>query len=129
MATGPWSNIVPLGALEITSAGTTVLLSKNCGSQAGQVGGTQESPNLPGYAFRQIMLTNSSVTAGDIVYVLPRGAVASSDSDQIIAAIMPGQTIYLPQGISGGAGYLPENFCLDIAAGTDVVVYGCGLLG
>ena len=54
MATGPWNSFVPLGKLTITAAGTTTSLAANCGPLAGQVSGTQASPNRLGQALRGI---------------------------------------------------------------------------
>jgi hypothetical protein len=129
MATGPWSSIVPFGALEIASAGTTKLLSANCGPLGGQVGGSQASPALPGQALRQFRLTNPQGSGGATVYLLPRGCTASDNPGEIIDAILPGESKTFPQGWAVASGFLPENFCLDISEGSDVTVYGCGFLG
>lgn len=125
-----YTTLVPLGAITVTATGTTTLLSVNCGPLAGQVGNPQSytNPPVPGTPLRQIILTNSSATATDIAFLLPRGMTAVANPGSILAAIIPGQTIAIPYGQPFEGGILPENFCLDIAAGTNVVVYGSGIL-
>lgn len=119
--------IIPLGKLIVIAAGTPIPLSTNCGPLAGGVGGTQTSPPSPGYALRQIQLSAGSTNTG-AVYVLPRGNTALANPNFIIAAIFPGQTISLPNGVMLGAGVLPENFVVD-ADTSGASVYGCGFIG
>ena len=119
-----YATLVPLGNLVVSGAGSTVLLSVNCGPLAGQLGAPGSNAGVPGTPLRQIILTNSSTTA--TAYLLPRGSVASSAPGSIIAAIMPGATIAIPYGQPFEGGILPENFCIDGSAA--VTVYGCGIL-
>lgn len=119
-----WPTLVPLGNLAVTSAGSTVLLSANCGPLAGQLGAPGSGAGVPGTALRQIILTNSSSTA--TAYLLPRGSNFSSNPGNVIAAIMPLQTIAIPHGQPFEGGILPENFCVD--GGAAVTVYGCGVI-
>ena len=119
-----YATLVPLGNLVVSGAGSTVLLSVNCGPLAGQLGAPGSNAGVPGTPLRQIILTNSSTTA--TAYLLPRGSVASSAPGSIIAAIMPGATITIPNGQPFEGGILPENFCIDGSAA--VTVYGCGIL-
>ena len=127
MATGPWSNVVPLGKLTVATAGTTIPLSTNCGPLAGQVSGTQQSPNRPGQALRQIQIQADAGNTKNI-YVLPRGKTLASNANEIIAALAPGQTVPIPHGISVGSGYLPENFVLDTDTNGNIA-YGYGITG
>lgn len=122
-----YPNIVPLGALAVSAAGTTVLLSKNCAPLAGQVSGTQASPNQAGTALRQIQIFNPAASGGAIGYLLPRGKTFSANPEAVIAVIMPGATISLPNGVMAANGLLPENFCLDASA--TLTMYGCGFTG
>ena len=122
-----WSNVVPLGKLTISTAGDAIPLSTNCGALQGSVSGTTASPNIPGQALRQIILSADAENKKN-VYLLPRGSTLASNPENIIAAIAPGKTIALPFGVSTGAGYLPENFVLDTDT-DDNIAYGCGLVG
>jgi len=119
-----WPTLVPLGNLAVTAAGSTVLLSANCGPLAGQIGAPGSNAGVPGTPLRQIILTNSSTTA--TAYLLPRGSKASANPGNIIAAIMPLQQITIPNGQPFEGGILPENFCVDGSAA--VTVYGCGVI-
>lgn len=119
-----WPTLVPLGNLAVTAAGSTVLLSANCGPLAGQIGAPGSNAGVPGTPLRQIILTNSSTTA--TAYLLPRGRTASANPGNIIAAIMPLQQITIPNGQPFEGGILPENFCVDGSAA--VTVYGCGVI-
>lgn len=118
-------NIVPLGQLKVTSAGTPISMALNCGSLGGGVG-TIAAPALAGTALRQVVLTAPAANTL-LVYILPRGKT-KTNTDAIIAAINPGQTISLPQGVMTAAGFLPENFVVD-ADTSNNMVYGCGFLG
>lgn len=124
-----YPNITPLGKITITTAGTTILLSVNCGPLSGAVGGTQTSPPFPGSALRQIRLTNTAAAAGSNVYLLPRGSTASSNPANIIAIILPQQTISIPEGVMAASGFVPENYCLDIDGAGPAIVYGYGVTG
>lgn len=116
-------NICPLGKLTVTTAGTTVPLSTNCGALGGQVGGTEQSPPLSGTSLRQITLAADKANTGQ-VFVLPRGNTAAGNPALIIAVIGPGQQVTLPP--SGSQfGMLPENFVLDTDTASQSV-YGCG---
>lgn len=119
-----WPTLVPLGNLAVTAAGSTVLLSANCGPLAGKIGAPGSNAGVPGTPLRQIILTNSSTTA--TAYLLPRGSTASANPGNIIAAIMPLQQITIPNGQPFEGGILPENFCVDGSAA--VTVYGCGVI-
>lgn len=104
-------NLVPLGKITVTTAGTPVLLSTNCGVQAGQVG-TGPFPAQVGAAFRGIVLQAPASGNTGNVYLMPRG-VAATTTAQIIAVIEPGQTVPIPYGVLLSSGILPENFSLD----------------
>jgi hypothetical protein len=123
--------LVPFGALTVTTPGTTIPLSTNCGPLAGQVGNptSYTNPPVPGTPLRQITLTNSNATPGNAVALLPRGSTFTGNPGNVIAYIPGGATITIPQGQPFENGILPENFVLDIAAGTGpIVVYGCGVI-
>ena len=122
-----YPNLAPLGLLTVTTAGTPVLLSTNCGAQSGGVGGTQTSPPKFGRAFRQIQLTCPISNSG-FVYLLPRGKTASGNPEAIMAAIAPGETQPFPYGESVSSGLVPENLVLD-ADTSGSVVYGCAFRG
>ena len=121
-----WPTLVPLGNLAVSAAGSTVLLSANCGPQSGQIGAPGSNAGLPGTPFRQIILTNPAAVAGATAYLLPRGNTASANPGNIILAIPPQQTIAVPHGQPFEGGILPENFCIDGSAA--VTVYGCGIV-
>lgn len=128
MATGPWNSFVPLGKLTITAAGTTTSLAANCGPLAGQVSGTQASPNRLGQALRGIELQADSANSGNI-YLLPRGYTAAGNPGLIMAKIGPGGSLPFPASQMVGGGFVPENFVLDTDAGSgDQHVYGYGTL-
>lgn len=115
-------NLVPLGKITITAAGTTVKLSVNCGAQAGSV-----TTGLPGFAFRGIVLMGDKANTGQ-VFLLPNGKTVSSNPDQIIAVIGPSAIVPIPHGVLAASGLLPENFCLDTDTNSQIV-YGYGILG
>ena len=114
--------IMPLGRITVATAGTPVRLSVNCGPLQG---GT--SNPVPGRALRQLTLTALS-TNTDIVYLLPSDNTLAANPNVIIAALLPDQTISLPNGVLLASGILPESFVLDTATSGQVVV-GCGFFG
>ena len=117
--------LVPLGTLTVAAAGTTTLLSVNCGSMQGQLQGNDYTqPPVPGTPFRQITLIN--VTAATTGFLLPRGKTASANPDLIIMALPPNVPVTLPNGQPFENGILPENFCVDGSAGC--TIYGCGII-
>ena len=126
-------NIQPLGKMGVTAAGTTTLLSVNCGPQAGATsnpgGQPPYVPFLGGRPFRQFQLTADSANTGRI-FLLPRGQTATGNPGSIIDVLTPGLTRTYPFGVSDSSGYLPENFCLDTdaASGTQYT-YGSGFRG
>lgn len=124
-----YPSIVPIGRLSITAAGTTTLLSANCGPYNGQVGGTWANPALAGSAWRYMELQADISNTGNL-YLLPGGNTAAANPGTIIAKIAPGASLPLPTGIMVGNGFVPENFCLDTDAvsGTQLA-YGFGSLG
>lgn len=126
MANPFYANLVPLGKITVTTAGTPVLLSTNCGPQAGQVT-TGPTPPLSGQPFRGIVLTAPASGNTGNVYLLPRGKTASN-TESIIAAIEPGTTVPIPYGTLWGSGILPENFVLDADTNGNFV-YGYGVRG
>lgn len=129
MANPRFPNLVPLGKITVTTAGTPVLLSINSGPLAGQIGDPKNynNPPVPGQALRQVLLSADADNTKN-VYVLPRGYTASANPALIIAAIAPGQTIALPHGFLAGESLLPENFVVD--ADTDGgILYGVGFSG
>jgi len=122
-----YNTLVPLGALEVTAAGATVLLSANCGPLAGQSGPITDynNPPLPGQPLRQIILT----ATGGAAVLLPRGMTAAANAAQILAYLPENVPVSIPYGTPFENGFLPENFCLDVLGdATDVIVYGCGVL-
>ena len=125
MAQQRWPTLVPLGALVVSGAGSTVALSKNCGSLGGQLqSSTTFQPNaVPGTPFRQLILTNKG--SGN-AFLLPVGQTAAVNTATIIAYIPSGQTIYLPNGQPFENGILPENYVLD--GDGACTVYGCGII-
>lgn len=126
MANPRYSNIIPLGKITVTTAGTPVALSINCGPLGGQIGTSYQSPPLPGIALRQMVLT--ALAANTLmVYLLPRG-YTKNDTGLIIAALNPGQTLSLPQGFLAGESFLPENFVVD-ADTSGSIIFGCGFPG
>lgn len=117
-------NFQPLGLITITTAGTPVALSINCGTLGGGVGGTPQNPPLPGSPFRQIVLSCPAANTL-LVYLLPRGSVASTNPGNIITVIGPGQTVPVPYGGPFENGILPENFVVDAdTSGSKVYGYG-----
>ena len=118
-----YATLVPLGALGVSAASTTILLSANCGSLQGKTGTSFTDPPVPGTPFRQLILTNAG---NGNAFLLPRGKTAAGNPELIIAYIKAGTTIYLPNGQPFEGGILPENFCLDGDAAC--TVYGCGIL-
>lgn len=120
-----WPTLVPLGALTVATQGTTVLLSANCGSLAGQVPGANYlDPPIPGTPLRQIILT---ATGADAV-LLPRGNTFTGNPANVLAYLPKGVPVAIPYGQPFENGILPENFCLDAASATPTTVYGCGIL-
>src|ERR1019366_9165727 len=125
MAQARWQVIVPLGTLTVSGAGSTVLLSANCGPLGGQTGTDWKNPPVPGQSFRQIMLINAD--SGGNAFLLPRGSTASGNPGNIITIIPSGGLpIYIPSGQPFENGILPENFVLDCDAAC--TVYGFGIL-
>ena len=126
-----YPTLTPFGKMTVATAGTTVLLSVNCGSQQGQttVPGGQPPyvPPLSGKAFRQMVIQADAGNTKNI-YVLPSGKTLSANPALIIAAIAPGATVPIPNGISQSSGYLPENFCLDTDTNGNIA-YGFGVAG
>lgn len=120
-----WPVIVPLGTLTISTAGTTIPLSTNCGPLGGQTGTDWKNPPVPGQSLRQIMLINAD--SGGNAFLLPRGSTAQGNPENIIALIPSGGLpIYIPNGQPLENGILPENFVLDCDTGC--TVYGFGIL-
>lgn len=117
-----WPVLVPLGAMAVSAAGTTVSLAVNCGPLGGQIGNYQ-NPTAPGQALRQIILTNKGTGNA---FLLPRGSTASGNAGNIMAYIPSGATVSIPYGMPFENGILPENFVLDGDAAC--TVYGCGVL-
>jgi hypothetical protein len=120
-----YPNIQPLGKLTVATAGTTVLLSTNCGTLGGGATGTQSNPPLPGSPLRQIVLQAPAANTLN-VYLLPRGSTLSSNPGSIIAAIGPGEIVAIPYGGPFENGILPENFCLDTDTNGNIL-YGYGI--
>lgn len=127
-------NLVPLGKITVTTAGTPVSLAVNSGPLAGQVGNPKDytNPPVPGQALRQVILTTgpASGTGANVgnMYLLPRGYTASANPGLILVALAPGQQVALPHGFLSGESLLPENFVVD--ADTDGgVLYGVGFPG
>ena len=118
-----WPTLVPLGNLAVTAAGSTVLLSANCGPLGGQIGAPGSGAGVPGTPFRQLILCNKG--AGN-AFLLPRGNTASANPTTIFAIIPSGGMIPFPHGLPFENGILPENFCVDGDAAC--TVYGCGIL-
>lgn len=122
-----WPTLVPLGNLVVSAAGSTVLLSSNCGPLAGQISGPNYlNPPVPGTPLRQIILTNTAAAGGAVAYLLPRGNTAAANPGNILMAIIPQQTVAIPNGMPFENGILPENLCVDGSAA--VTVYGCGVI-
>jgi hypothetical protein len=63
------------------------------------------------------------------LYLLPRGNTAAGNPGVIIAKIAPGASLPLPTGVMIGAGFVPENFCLDSDASGTQNAYGFASLG
>lgn len=122
-----YGNIIPLGKLTVTAAGTTTLLSANCGSLGGSATGTTNSPPTSGRALREIQLFADKANTGQI-FVLPRGNTVAANPGNIIAVLVPGSPVSLPRGVSHAAGMLPENFVLDTDTAGQVA-YGSGFTG
>lgn len=124
-----YPSFIPLGRLAITAAGTTTLLSANCGPYGGQAGGSWQNPPLPGNAWRGMEIQADPSNSGDI-YLLPRGKTAAGNPEAIMAKIGPGGSLPFPASSMIGCGFTPENFCLDTDAesGTQYA-YGYGTLG
>jgi len=121
--------LVPLGKLTITAAGTTVLLSANCGPLGGQPITNWQNPPAPGQAFRFVEIQADPSNSGNL-YLLPRGKTVTANPGSIIALIGPGGSLPFPNGIMAGVGITPENFCLDTDAGSGTqYAYGYGTLG
>lgn len=106
---------VPLGQMAITAAGTTTLLSVNCGPFGGAIGGSPSNPPPPGAAGEYFMIQAKASNTGNII-LLPRGKTASANPASIMAVIPPGGSIPFPYSASGSPGLTPENFCLDTDA-------------
>lgn len=117
--------LVPLGNLVCATQGTTIPLSTNCGALAGQVGGTQSNPPLPGQALRQLILT---ATGNDAV-LMPRGTTFTGNPGSVVAYLPKGVPVAIPHGQPFEGGILPENFVIDVPAAAASTVYGCGILG
>lgn len=127
MANPSYPNLVPLGKITVTAAGTTVLLSINCGPLGGSVVGNTYSPPPPGNALRQIQLMADKANTGQ-VFLLPAGKTASANPSLILAVITPNNPAILPRGVMLANGLLPENFCLDTDTASQIV-YGVGIKG
>jgi hypothetical protein len=108
---------VPLGKIAITAAGTTSLLSTNCGPFGGNVGGTALQPAVPGTAAQYFLILADQNNSGNL-YLLPRGKTATGNPTSIMAIIPPGGSIPFPFSGDAGPGLQPENFCLDTDAGS-----------
>ena len=125
-----WNSIVPLGIMAVTTAGTTTPLSANCGALSGQqqFPVSLTSPPIPGQALCQIALTNLAASGGATAYVMPRGNTASANPGNVIAAILPQQTIAIPPVVLPSSGIVPENFCLDQSGSTPINIVGFGVV-
>lgn len=110
-----YNGIVPLGKIAITAAGTTTLLSVNCGPFGGAVGGTPSNPPVPGAAADYFMIQADLNNSGNL-YLMPRGKTAVGNPAAILAQLPPGSAIPFPYSSGGGPGLTPENFCLDTDA-------------
>lgn len=110
-----YNGITPLGKMAITAAGTTTLLSVNCGVFGGAVGGTPSNPPVPGQAADYFLIEADSANGGNL-YLMPRGKTAAGNPTFILAQIPPGGAFPFPYSAGGGPGLQPENFCLDTDA-------------
>jgi hypothetical protein len=124
-----YNNIVPLGKCTVTTAGTPIPLSQNCGPLAGTVQSTttQIAPATPGRAVQQFTLQASSNNTGNL-YLMPRNKTVTANPDQILAILPPGSSIPFPVASAGGPGLLPENFAFDTDTNGTQVFYGYGVL-
>lgn len=122
-----YPNIQPLGKIVVTTAGTPVLLSTNCGPMAGGASGSSANPPLPGSAFRAIVLQSPATGNTLNVYLLPRGNTATGNPGNIIGILYAsGSTLVVPYVGIIENGILPENFVLD-ADTSGNFVYGYGI--
>lgn len=112
-----YNNQVPFGKMSITAAGSTVLLSVNCGPFGGQVANRENylAPPVPG-ATAQYFVIEADVNNSGNIYLLPRGKTVASNPSSIMAQIAPGGYLPFPFAAGGGPGLQPENFCLDTDA-------------
>ena len=125
--TSEYNSLVPIGKVTVSTPGTTVPLSINCGPYGGQAGSDWRNPPVPGNAWRYCEIQSDPTSAGNL-YVLPRGKTASANPEAIMAVIPIGGSIPFPTGLMSGAGILPENFVLDTDTGPSIA-YGFGSLG
>lgn len=95
--TGSTSPLWPLGKITVAASGTAVALNTNVGAQ------TQTSTSAPTRAVRQLILTAPAGNTG-LTYLLlqPAGGGASKTTTNfVVAALNPGETRYLPEGLFG----------------------------
>lgn len=119
-----WPTLVPLGSLAVSTQGTTVLLSANCGPLGGQLGAPGSGAGVPGTPFRQIILT---ATGNDAV-LMTRGSTFTGTVGNVVAYLPKGIPVAIPNGQPFEGGILPENYCIDVPAAAASTVYGCGIL-
>ena len=115
-----YNGITPFGKMAIAAAGTTTLLSVNCGPFGGGVNANPVNylnPPVPGASADYFTIQADLNNSGNI-YLLPRGKTASGNPTSILAQIPPGGAIPFPYAAGGGPGLTPENFCLDTDAGS-----------
>jgi hypothetical protein len=122
------SAFVPIGQLAITAAGTTTLLSANCGTYGGQTAAPGTTAWTPGAAWRGMEIQADPANSGNL-FLLPRGKTASANPGSIIAKIGPGGSLPFPAVAMSGIGFTPENFCLDMDGTGTQYAYGYGILG
>ena len=119
-----YNGTVPLGKISITAAGSTQLLSVNCGPFGGGVPGPNYlNPPVPGASADYFMVQAALANTGNL-YLLPRGKTASANPGSILAQIGPGGSLPFPYSAGGGPGLTPENFCLDMDGSGTQVAYG-----
>lgn len=119
-----YNGITPFGKMGITAAGTTTLLSVNCGPFGGGVPGPNYlNPPVPGASADYFTIQADLNNSGNI-YLLPRGKTASGNPTSILAQIPPGGAIPFPYAAGGGPGLTPENFCLDTDGTGTQYAYG-----
>lgn len=123
--TAPYSGMLPLGKFTIAAAGTTQLLTANCGSQNQSSLATQGV--IPTKVYRYVQLQAPTSNTGNI-FLLPKGNTAAANPGNILAIVPPGATVPIPPGTIARGSIALDSFCLDTDT-SGSVCYGMAIVG